>query len=332
MGKTARRATFSQRHAVLYDQVRAARSTSRSTTFARRAGPIVYVYDSLLSEYAVTGFEYGYSVADSSALVIWEAQFGDFSQWGADHLRPVSLGGRREMAVRRAASLCCLPHGYEGQGPEHSSARLERFLQLCAENNMIVCNLSTPANYFHALRRQVKRDVKKPLILMTPKSLLRHPQAVSTPEELTNGAFQCVIPADVDPDGAERLVFCGGKVYYDVMKALQDDETSQGKVAVARLEQLYPFPDAEVQAELERYKGVKDVVWVQEEPANMGAWTFIRYRFDELLEAIHGDCQHRIRYAGRPASASPATGSAKVHQLEQEKLIGEALALYRVGS
>lgn len=192
---------------------------------------------------------------------------------------------------------------------------------------MIVCNLSTPANYFHALRRQVKRDLKKPLILMTPKSLLRHPMAVSTPEELTEGAFQCVIPAEVDPAGAERLIFCGGKVYYDLLKAVQQDETKKDKIAIARLEQFYPFPEAEVRAEMERYQGAKDVLWVQEEPANMGAWMFARYRFDDLLEAIHGHCKQRIKYVGRPASASPATGSAKVHQLEQDKILREATTL-----
>jgi 2-oxoglutarate dehydrogenase E1 component len=192
---------------------------------------------------------------------------------------------------------------------------------------MIVANLSTPANYFHALRRQVKRDVKKPLILMTPKSLLRNPMVVSAPDALSGGGFQELIQAEADPASAERLLFCSGKVYYDLLKTMEEYEDLQGKIAIARVEQFYPFAEEEIRNELERYKGVGNVLWVQEEPANMGAWSFLRYRFDDLLEDLHGDCTHRIGYAGRPASASPATGSAKVHELEQNKLIAEALGL-----
>ena len=216
-----------------------------------------------------------------------------------------------------------LPHGYEGQGPEHSSARLERFLQACAEDNIVVANYSTPANYFHSLRRQVKRGAKKPLVLMTPKSLLRHPGAVTSVDELADGEYRPFIAGD-RPD-AGRLVVCSGKVYYDVLKARQalDDP---GSVSIARLEQFYPFPHDAVRQELERFRG-KPVVWLQEEPANMGAWTFVRPLFDAVLEAITGGCEQRVQYAGRSAAASPATGSAKVHTAEQEQILRQALGL-----
>ena len=319
-GQDSRRATFSQRHAVLYDQESGAEYIPVNNVQDGQAR--LLVYDSLLSEYAVCGFEYGYSVADPSALVIWEAQFGDFAN-GAQIVFDQFLSAAEEKWGQKSSLVLLLPHGYEGQGPEHSSARLERFLQLCAQNNMVVCNMTTPANYFHALRRQVKRDVKKPLVVMAPKSLLRNTRAVSSPEDLAEGGFQKLIPATADPESAERLVFCSGKVYYDLIQTVEDEDTK--KVAIARLEQFYPFPKADVRAELERYKDVKDVLWVQEEPANMGAWTFVRPRFDELLEALHGDCTRRARYVGRPASASPSTGSAKVHQQEQERIVAEAL-------
>jgi 2-oxoglutarate dehydrogenase E1 component len=220
--------------------------------------------------------------------------------------------------------VALLPHAYEGQGPEHSSARLERFLQMCAEQNMIVANFSTPANYFHALRRQVKRDVKKPLIIMTPKSLLRHPLCVSTPDELANGGVQEIIPAETEPADTTRHILCSGKVHYDLVKALEEDDR-RDEIAITRLEQFYPFPKAEMKEELERYAAADETVWVQEEPENMGAWTFVRSRLDDLLEDVHGPCEQRIQYVGRPGSASPATGSAKVHDREQEILINEAL-------
>jgi len=321
-GQDSRRATFSQRHAVLYDQETGEEYIPLNHINEEQGR--FFVYDSLLSEYAITGFEYGYSVVDPEALVMWEAQFGDFCN-GAQIIFDQFLSSAEVKWGQKSSLVILLPHGYEGQGPEHSSARLERFLQMCAEENMIVCALSTPSNYFHALRRQVKRAVKKPLILMTPKSLLRHPSAISTPEDLEEGAFQCVIPATADPARAKRLIFCSGKVYYDLQKSLQANEAAQRTCAIARIEQYYPFPEEEVQTELARYKNVKDVLWVQEEPANMGAWTFLRNYFDELLETLRGDCLHRIRYVGRPASASTATGSAKVHDLEQKKIVHEAL-------
>ena len=321
-GQDTRRATFSQRHAVLYDQENGSEYIPLNNMQEEQAR--LLIYDSLLSEYAACGFEYGYSVADNDALVCWEAQFGDFGN-GAQIVFDQFVSAAEAKWNQRSNLVLLLPHGYEGQGPEHSSARLERFLQLCAENNMIVCNFTTPANYFHALRRQVRRDVKKPLVIMTPKSLLRHPAAVSTPQDLTGGGVQELIPADTDPQSATRLLFCSGKVYYDLAKALEESEVSD-QVAVARLEQFYPFPREAVREELERYRDVDSVCWVQEEPANMGGWSFVQPRFDEMMEKLHGDCEHPVRYIGRRASASPSTGSAKVHAQQQQLILEEALA------
>jgi 2-oxoglutarate dehydrogenase E1 component len=325
-GQDSRRATFSQRHSVLIDQETGEEYVPLNNMAADQAK--LLAYDSLLSEYAACGFEYGYSVGASSALVCWEAQFGDFAN-GAQIVFDQFVSAAEEKWGQHSSLTLLLPHGYEGQGPEHSSARLERFLQMCAENNMIVANFSTPANYFHALRRQVKRETKKPLVVMTPKSLLRNPNVVSTPQELTEGGVQEVIPAD--NDDATRLLFCSGKVYYDLKKALAEDDESDGEIAIARLEQFYPFPEEDVRAELERHaesgNGVAEVVWVQEEPRNMGAWTFVRPRFERLLDEIHGRCEKPLGYAGRPATASPATGSAKVHKREQKALVGNALDL-----
>ena len=323
-GQDSRRATFSQRHAVLYDQDTGAEYIPLNHIQDEQAR--LLIYDSLLSEYAVCGFEYGYSVARPNALVLWEAQFGDFAN-GAQIVYDQFLSAAEEKWGQQSGLVLLLPHGFEGQGPEHSSARLERFLQLCAQGNMIVGNFSTPANYFHALRRQVRLEPRKPLVVMTPKSLLRNPMAVSAPEDFTEGRLQEVIPATVDPSTARRLVLCSGKVYYELAKALGEASDQNEQVAIARIEQFYPFPHDELRDELERYRDVESVLWVQEEPANMGAWQFLRYRLDDLLEALHGDCNHRVRYVGRPASASPATGSAKVHQLEQDAIIKQALSL-----
>ncbi len=319
-GQDSRRGTFSQRHAVLYDQETGEEYIPLNNI--REPQAKLLIYDSLLSEYAVCGFEYGYSVADPDALVLWEAQFGDFAN-GAQIVFDQFLSAAEEKWGQRSSLVLLLPHGYEGQGPEHSSARLERFLQMCAEENMIVGNFTTPANYFHALRRQVIRDVRKPLVVMAPKSLLRHPDVVSTPEDLTEGAFQKVIPASAEPSAATRLIFCSGKVYYDLREGLKDVENPD--VAIVRVEQFYPFPETELRAELERFRDVEDVVWVQEEPENMGAWSFMRYRIDDMLEELHGDCSRRIKYIGRPASASTATGSTRLHQKSQEQIIAKAL-------
>ncbi len=322
-GQDSRRATFSQRHAVLIDQEDGSEYTPINNLSPDQA-PLL-IYDSLLSEYAVLGFEYGYSAGDPSALVLWEAQFGDFAN-GAQIIWDQFVSAAEEKWGQTSSLVALLPHGFEGQGPEHSSARLERFLQMCAEQNMIVANFSTPANYFHALRRQVKRDVKKPLIVMTPKSLLRHPMCVSTPDALTDGGVQEVIPAETNPSTAERHLLCSGKVYYDLLMEMKDRAELADTVAITRVEQFYPFPKQDVREELERYRDA-DTFWVQEEPQNMGAWSFLRWRLDELLEAIHGTCEERVQYVGRPASASPATGSAKVHTHEQDKVVHAALGI-----
>ena len=322
-GQDSRRATFSQRHAVLIDQEDGSEYTPINNLSPDQA-PLL-IYDSLLSEYAVLGFEYGYSAGDPSALVLWEAQFGDFAN-GAQIIWDQFVSAAEEKWGQTSSLVALLPHGFEGQGPEHSSARLERFLQMCAEQNMIVANFSTPANYFHALRRQVKRDVKKPLIVMTPKSLLRHPMCVSTPDALTDGGVQEVIPAETNPSTAERHLLCSGKVYYDLLMEMKDRAELADTVAITRVEQFYPFPKRDVREELERYRDA-DTFWVQEEPQNMGAWSFLRWRLDELLEAIHGTCEERVQYVGRPASASPATGSAKVHTHEQDKVVHAALGI-----
>ncbi|PAP78416.1 multifunctional oxoglutarate decarboxylase/oxoglutarate dehydrogenase thiamine pyrophosphate-binding subunit/dihydrolipoyllysine-residue succinyltransferase subunit [Rubrivirga marina] len=324
-GQDSGRGTFSQRHAILYDQEDGHRylPLNHLTPGGPGDGQARFqVYDSLLSEYAALGFEYGYSVADPSALVLWEAQFGDFVN-GAQIMIDQFITAAEAKWGQTSSLVMLLPHGYEGQGPEHSSGRLERFLQACAEDNLIVANYSTPANYFHALRRQVLRGAKKPLIVMTPKSLLRLPEAVTSVDELADGAYRPFIASEA-PE-ADRLVICSGKVVYDALKA-REALDRPSSVAVARLEQFYPFPEDDVREELARFEG-KPVVWLQEEPANMGAWTFVQPRLDALREDLHGDCSHRVTYAGRPAAASPAAGSAKVHAAVQEQVLRAALGI-----
>ena len=318
-GQDSRRGTFSHRHAVLYDQQTG--SEYIPLNHIQEGQEHLYIFDSLLSEYAVCGFEYGYSVAQPDALVIWEAQFGDFAN-GAQIIYDQFLSAAEEKWGQKSSLVLLLPHGFEGQGPEHSSARLERFLQLCAENNMIVCSFSTPANMFHGLRRQASPEVRKPLVVMAPKSLLRHPAVLSTPDELYSGSFQEVIPS-AETKNVRRLVFCSGKLYYDLMQELET-EGKADEIAVARLEQFYPFPLAQVQAELDRFRGVSDVVWAQEEPANMGAWKFARDYFDEAIEASTSSAT-KVRYVGRRASASTSTGSAYVHQAEQAAILSSLL-------
>ena len=324
-GQDCGRGTFSQRHAILYDQTDGHRyiPLNRLADGGPGEGQARFqVYDSLLSEYAALGFEYGYSHEEPTALVLWEAQFGDFVN-GAQIMIDQFISSAEAKWGQTSRLTMLLPHGYEGQGPEHSSARPERFLQLCAEDNMIVANYTTPANYFHALRRQVKRDAAKPLVVMTPKSLLRHPMAVSPVSEMTDGRYRPFIESGMD--GGGRLVLCSGKVAYDAIKAR--DEAGLDGVGIARVEQLYPFPEDAVRAELERFRGA-EVVWMQEEPENMGYWSFVRPRLDALLAELHdGDCNHRARYAGRDAAASPATGSAKVHAAQQAALVADALGL-----
>jgi 2-oxoglutarate dehydrogenase E1 component len=317
-GEDSQRGTFSQRHAVLIDQVNQNEYVPLNNIGREQAR--IEIYNSLLSEAGVLGFEYGYTLADPRTLVMWEAQFGDFAN-GAQVIIDQFLASGESKWLRMSGLTLLLPHGYEGQGPEHSSARIERYLQLCAERNMCVANLTTPANYFHALRRQLKRNFRKPLVIFTPKSLLRHKLAVSRLEEMSEGtAFRFVIP-EIDtiatPDAVRRVVLCSGKVYYDLLAERREKGISD--VAILRLEQLYPFPEKTLARELAPYRNA-ELVWCQEEPENAGAWTFVDRRLEKALGG-----GKRPRYVGREAAASPATGSARAHAAQQTALVAEAL-------
>ncbi len=323
-GEDSQRGTFSQRHAVLVDQETQHEYVPLNNIAEGQAK--IEVYNSLLSEQGVLGFEYGYTLADPRTLVLWEAQFGDFSN-GAQVVIDQFLASGESKWLRMSGLVLLLPHAYEGQGPEHSSARLERYLQLCAERNMSVCYPTTPANYFHALRRQLKRNFRKPLVLMTPKSLLRHKLATSMLAEFATGShFHTVIP-EVDPiaepAAVKRVVLCSGKVYYDLLAERR--ERGANDVAVVRLEQLYPFPVRSLPAVLAAYPDA-DVIWCQEEPRNMGAWTFVDRRIEDVLVALPGRAKRPI-YVGRDEAASPATGQARVHAAEQRRLVQRALGL-----
>jgi 2-oxoglutarate dehydrogenase E1 component len=318
-GQDSGRGTFSQRHSVLYD-VRNERAFLPLQSVAP-SGVRFEVYDSLLSEAAVMGFEFGYTVADHHTLVLWEAQFGDFNN-GAQVIVDQFLAASEQKWGQPSGLTLLLPHGYEGQGPEHSSARPERFLTLCAEDNMRVCHPSTPASYFHLLREQGRSQDEKPLVVLTPKSLLRHPRCVSALGELAEGRFQPVL----DDPAAERarvrrVVLTSGKLYYDLLKA-REDKRSDG-IGLVRLEQIYPFPADALARVLERYPRSAELVWAQEEPSNMGAWRFVRERF--LDAAVPGAASRVPRYVGRPPSASPAAGSYKLHLQEQEAILEAAL-------
>jgi 2-oxoglutarate dehydrogenase complex dehydrogenase (E1) component-like enzyme len=279
------------------------------------------VFDSSLSEAGVLGFEYGYSVVAADALVMWEAQFGDFNNV-AQSIIDQYVAASEDKWQQTSRLTMLLPHGYEGQGPEHSSARLERFLQLCAANNFTVCYPTSPAQYFHLLRRQVRAGFERPLVVMTPKSLLRLPAAGSSLDQLTSGGFRPLIDdAEVsDPSRVKRIVLCSGKVFYDLNEARK--KSGEDRVTIVRVEQFYPFPLSSLTEVLAGYPKAKDLVWCQEEPKNMGAWTFMESRLENLLSR----CE-RPRYLGREASASPATGSYAVHQQEQERLVKEALTI-----
>jgi 2-oxoglutarate dehydrogenase E1 component len=275
------------------------------------------------------GFEYGYSVADPSALVMWEGQFGDFVN-GAQIMIDQFISTSQLKWGQPTGLVLLLPHGYEGQGPEHSSARMERFLSLCAEENMQVVNCTTPAQYFHVLRRQMYGGadgygVRKPLVVFTPKSLLRHAKAVSSLDDLSEGSFQRVIGDDkVPPERVTRVLLCAGKVYYDLMDARE--KRGRDDVAIIRVEQIYPFPNDEIQDQLARYPVTADVAWVQEEPRNMGAWRFIRTPVQPMLEGT----RRKLRYIGRPESASPAAGSYKLHSQEQADIMESSFAQEQV--
>lgn len=323
-GEDVGRGTFSQRHAIIYDQLTEEKYVPLTQLRPEQAS--FEVIDSILSEEGVLGFEYGYSLADPNCLTLWEAQFGDFAN-GAQVYFDQFISSGESKWLRLCGLVCLLPHGYEGQGPEHSSARLERFLQLYAENNIQVVYPSTPASYFHALRRQLHREFRKPLIVMTPKSLLRHKRCVSTFEDLAEGSSFHRVWWEVPPSEAdqaiERVVLCTGKVYYDLQQA-REERGLDGKVALLRLEELAPFPEEVLEAELKRYPKNATFVWCQEEPRNMGAWFFVAPRIENLMEAV-GIEQRRLVYAGRRPAASPATGYHAQHEREQHKLVDDAL-------
>ncbi len=318
-GQDSERGTFSQRHSVIHNQVDDGKYIPLNHLSDTQ--PHFHVFDSPLSEYAVLGFEYGYSVANPDMLVMWEGQFGDFVN-GAQIIIDQFVSSGEDKWGQTSSVVLLLPHGFEGQGPEHSSARIERFLTLSAEDNMRIAYPTTAAQYFHLLRRQAKQDVKKPMIILTPKSLLRDPLVHSPLADFTQGEFQKVIGEidRIDPVNVRRLIFCTGKIYYDLIKARR--ATEQKDVAIVRVEKLYPFPDEDVRAELVRYATVQDIVWVQEEPKNMGAWPTLSH----WISAELGGGQ-QLRFLGRPASGSPASGSARSHAAEQAEIVRRALVV-----
>ncbi|MEO1025284.1 MAG: 2-oxoglutarate dehydrogenase E1 component [Pseudomonadota bacterium] len=330
-GQDATRGTFSQRHSAFINQETEERYYPLNTI---RKGQAQYeVIDSMLSEYAVSGFEYGYSLAEPNALVLWEAQFGDFAN-GAQIMFDQFISSGERKWLRMSGLVMLLPHGFEGQGPEHSSARLERFLQMCAEDNWIVANCTTPANYFHILRRQMHRSYRKPLVLMTPKSLLRHKMAISEAQDfLTGSSFHRVLWDDAEKgnsdtklvadDKIKRVVMCSGKVYYDLLE--ERDARGIDDIYILRVEQFYPFPAQAMVKELKRFSNA-DWIWCQEEPKNQGAWTFMEPNIEWVLTRIKAKHTRPV-YAGRAASASPATGLASAHKAQQAALVDDALSL-----
>jgi 2-oxoglutarate dehydrogenase E1 component len=319
-GQDSVRGTFSHRHAALVDQKTGEEYMPLAHLSPQQAR--FEAYDSLLSEAAVLGFEYGYSSADPSTLTIWEAQFGDFAN-GAQPIIDQFIVSAHMKWQRMSGLVMLLPHGYEGQGPEHSSARIERYLQSCADDNLQIVNCTTPAQYFHVLRRQMRRRYRTPLVIFTPKSLLRLPEAMSTPRDLASGGFQRLIGdpfAAAAPERVERLILCSGKVYYE-LRAERERRLAgaAGRAAIARLEQLYPWPERQIAELVERFPRAEQVVYAQEEPANMGAWTFVRERLQGALLP-----SQKLAYAGRRESASPAVGSMRIHKQEQAAMLAAA--------
>jgi 2-oxoglutarate dehydrogenase E1 component len=324
-GQDSGRGTFAHRHAVLHDQERERWDEGSYVplqNIGKDQGDFV-VIDSVLSEEAVLGFEYGFASAEPNALVIWEAQFGDFAN-GAQVVMDQFISSGETKWGRVCGLVQFLPHGYEGQGPEHSSARLERYLQLCAEHNIQVCVPSTAGQVFHLLRRQMLRPFRKPLVVMTPKSLLRKKEAASAIDELANGSFQTVIPdtTTVDPKGVKRIIACCGKVYYDLV--FKRTELQRADTAIIRVEQLYPFPHKQFEAEMKRYPNATEVVWCQEEPQNQGAWYQTAHYFRENMRD-----DQKLYYAGRAASAAPASGYAQRHAETQKALVDQAFGKYK---
>ena len=314
-GQDSGRGTFSQRHSVLMD-TQSGKEYIPLNRIQKNQGRFS-VYDSMLSEAGILGFEYGYSLAQPQGLVIWEAQFGDFAN-NAQSVIDLYIASGETKWQRLSGLVLLLPHGWEGLGPEHSSARLERFLQLCADDNIQVCNLTTPAQYFHLIRRQVISDFRKPLVVMAPKSLLRHPLAVSELSDMASGSFQQVLD---DPDNLKngnRILFCSGKIFFELLQKRR--ELKKRDTAIVRLEQLHPFPEKQLKDVIKKYRKAKKYLWVQEEPENMGSWFFMGRRLEKLTGKPVG-------YVGRNASASPATGFPNVYRKEQNAVIQDALGI-----
>ncbi len=316
-GQDCERGTFSQRHSAWIDTRTGAKHLPLN--HLERGQAPFRVFNSSLSEYAVLGFEYGYSVTRPETLTLWEAQFGDFAN-NAQAVIDLFIAAGESKWGRLSGLVLLLPHGYEGLGPEHSSARPERFLQLCAEENLQVCNATTPAQYFHLLRRQMKRPVRKPLVLMTPKSLLRHPLARSTLSEMATGTFREILDDPMAPKAPERLLLCSGKIYYELLQ--RRTALKKTDLAIVRVEQFYPFPEKQVQKIASKYKNVREWVWVQEEPENMGGWQFIRSYLERSTKRSLG-------YTGRPPAASPATGFPKLFRMQQAAVLDEAVGPLR---
>jgi 2-oxoglutarate dehydrogenase E1 component len=305
-GQDVERGTFSHRHAILRDEISEERINLLNTNPLSKGK--MDIFNSLLSEYGVLGFDYGYAMANPNTLTIWEAQFGDFSN-GAQIIFDQYLSAAEDKWKSQNGIVVLLPHGYEGQGSEHSSARIERYLQLCADDNMTVADCTTPANFFHLLRRQMKRDFRKPLIVFTPKSLLRHPKAVSSLNELATGEFQEVIDDTLNPGQVTKLVFCTGKFYYDLLA--QREKLNNNSVALVRIEQLFPLHEDKIKQVIAKYPNVKNYVWAQEEPKNMGAWSHIVQRLDFI----------KLEVMSRPYSSVPAPGSSTRDKKRQQAVI-----------
>jgi 2-oxoglutarate dehydrogenase E1 component len=313
-GQDSIRGTFSQRHAAWFDTK--TQEVYVPLNHIHDAQARFCVYNSMLSEAAVLGFDYGYSLVEPNMLVLWEAQFGDFAN-GAQVIIDQFITAALDKWQRGSGLVMLLPHGYEGQGPEHSSAYLERYLTLCAEDNIQVCNLTTPAQYFHALRRQLRRNIRRPLVVMSPKSLLRHKRATSPVDELVSGGFEEIMDDPAAPKKPSRLLLCSGKVYYDLVEGRVQQQIDD--VAIVRVEQLYPFNESLFQRVVKPYSSATHVVWVQEETKNRGGWFYMLPILQEQLPS------REIRYVGRQPSASPATGSPRIHREQQAGLVNEAL-------
>ena len=319
-GQDVGRGTFSHRHAVLHSQKDGAVYVPLQNI--AEGQPVFDIYDSLLSEMAVLGFEYGYASTSPKSLVIWEAQFGDFANNAQVVIDQFITSGEHKWS-RLCGLTMFLPHGYEGQGPEHSSARLERFLQLSAEHNIQVCLPTTPAQVFHMLRRQIIRPLRKPLIVMTAKSLLRHKHVISSLEELADGTFQTILPEveALNPEKVKRVILCSGKIYYELLNQRQED--GRDDVAILRVEQIYPFPEDDLAEALSAYPNLNELTWVQEEPLNQGVWYNCNHHMRNVIDVLKNDVE--LTKVAREASASPAVGHMSLHQQQQQKVITDAL-------